>query len=149
MIDRALRRNPSSMQAHAFGAVINLFEGRWQKTIDLGEEALRLNPLDPNRFNALTAVGAAKGLLEDLTGAEAALREALQVKPNHLPAQAWLTRTLIRLDRTEEARQAAAELMASHPDFRISRYRERWPFRFNQEVADTYAAALRTAGLPE
>jgi tetratricopeptide (TPR) repeat protein len=146
LIDRALALNPSSLPAHSYGAVINLFESRWERAVKLGEEALRLNPFDPQRATAFAAIGPSKLMLGDLRGAEAAERATLQLRPNHVQSRLWLITILVGLERIDEARKAAADFLTDHPQFRIGMFIERQPL--GDEANNVMASALRRAGLP-
>ena len=146
LIDRALALNPSSLPAHSYGAVINLFESRWTRAVKLGEEALRLNPFDPQRATAFAAIGPSKLMLGDLRGAEAAERATLQLRPNHVQSRLWLITILVGLERMDEARKAAVDFLADHPQFRIGMFIERQPL--GDEANNVMASALRRAGLP-
>ncbi len=95
MVDRALVHNGNSMHANAIGAVINVFMGQWEAAILLAEEALRLSPFDPSRYMACAAISHGKYMLDDLSGAEAGAREALQINPRHLPSLLLLATILV------------------------------------------------------
>jgi adenylate cyclase len=146
LVDRALALNPSSLPAYSCGAVINLFESRWERAVKLGEEALRLNPFDPQRATAFAVIGASKLMLGDLHGAEAAERATLQLRPNHIPSRLWLITILVGLERMDEARKAAVDFLADHPQFRIGMFTERQPT--GDDANKVMASALRRVGLP-
>lgn len=54
---------------------------------------------------------------------------------------------LIRLGRLDEARKTVRQMSALWPEFTLSAWRHRMPYR--PHVADTIFALLRQAGYPE
>lgn len=146
MVDRALAHNGNSMHANAIGAVINVFIGQWEAAILLAEEALRLSPFDPTRYMACAAISHGKYMLDDLSGAEAGAREALQINPRHLPSLLLLATILVDIGQLEEARAVSSDILIYHPNFHIGHYGERTPL--GVEIYNSISAALRTVGLP-
>jgi hypothetical protein len=57
-----------------------------------------------------------------------------------------LTATYSLLDREEEARAAAAELLRLDPEFSVDRIAKRLPFK-DKAYTERYVNALRKAGL--
>jgi adenylate cyclase len=52
------------------------------------------------------------------------------------------------IGRAAEAREAVAQLLNLHPEFRASHAQKVFPFR-SREMRDRLTAALREAGLPD
>jgi hypothetical protein len=74
-------------------------------------------------------------------------RKSLVARPNWPPAIGALSHCLVRLGRLEEAKETQRQYLVMHPDFTLSGYRTRMPFRGH--VADTIIDLHRLAGVPE
>lgn len=140
MIERALVLNPSSVHAHGHGAVINTWAGNYERSIELGERALRLSPFDPFSVMAWAGMAGARLRLGDFEAAHDLARKAVQIYPAHVPSHLIAIAGLVRLERLDEARAAAARFMAIAPGFRIGR---------QHPVLTAFAADFRLAGLPD
>ena len=73
---------------------------------------------------------------------------ALNDIPNALPVFLGMTSCYVNLNRIEEAKKTAAELMNTIPDFSLEWYTITMPFK-NQSDLDRYIESLRKAGLPD
>ncbi len=80
------------------------------------------------------------------SAAEAALR-CIHINPQFLPGYPLVVASLIRDGRAQDAQQAVARLLRFKPDFRVGEFIR--VGRFSSDLNETYAAALREAGLPE
>jgi tetratricopeptide (TPR) repeat protein len=76
------------------------------------------------------------------------LRKSLRINSRFLACHRQLVTCLAHLGRIEEARAAAADLLAIEPSFRISTLASWYPLRPPQNL-ERYLAGLRLAGLPE
>ena len=76
--------------------------------------------------------------------AMSAARLAVQVGPNFSYSHLVLAACFARLDRIDEAKEAAARVLECQPDFTIGGFD--LP---TEEVRATFVPALRMAGLPE
>jgi TolB-like protein len=140
MIDRAIARNPSSMHAHAHGAVINTWAGDYPRSIALGERALRLSPFDPFAVMAWAGMAGARLMRGEHGLAIAAAGRALELYPSHVPSHLIRIAALVREHRLDEARAAAARLMALAPGYQIAQ-----PI----PIMHHFVAEFRQAGLPD
>ena len=136
------------MAAWLFSATRHAYLGQGEDAKAAGDKALRLSPLDPLRyfFDSLTSTAVlANGNWQ--RSVELAQRA---IKANRTHASTWrtLAYALVMLDRVDEAKRAVGELRTIEPGFTISRFRERFPGR-DGPMAEPWAQALRTAGLPE
>ena len=71
----------------------------------------------------------------------------------HVPARPYRTLALMagchaRLKDMDRARRSAAECLAAKPDFSITHYMSKEPFKFPADAAHL-AESLRMAGLPD
>ena len=76
------------------------------------------------------------------------LTKALRDNPGHLAAHRNLAACLAQLGRIEEAKAAAADLLAREPNFRISVFVSKYPLRRSGDL-ERLISGLRAAGLPE
>ncbi len=146
-VDRALSFTPNSPIVLALSATSNAFAGHFDTAIEQAQASLRLSPFDPFRFIAEVAAG--YGYF--FTGrypeaAEAALR-CLHINPQFLPGYPLVVASRIRDGRAQDALQAVERLLRFKPDFRVGEFIR--VGRFSPDLNETYAAALRDAGLPE
>jgi adenylate cyclase len=115
--------------------------------LDHFRRAMRLSPLDPESY--LIQGGMALVHLR-LGNTEEALVWAQKCRQQH---KSWATgfrisiACLVLTGRLDEARNEASQYMEMHPNFRISRWAARAPFR-NAEVQKRIQC-FRLAGLPE
>jgi TolB-like protein len=76
------------------------------------------------------------------------LRRAIELAPNFLPARVRLTCAYAELDRLEEAKQEAAQILRLNPGFSIKFWDEFTPYR-TPDQRKRYRSMLRKAGLPD
>ena len=140
LINRALALNPSSVHAHGIGAIISVWAGDYDRSVDLAERALRLSPLDPLNVMPLIAKAGAFLMKSNYEEALSISREALQIMPTHTPSILIGIVSLIRMGRVTEAKTVAQRFMEYSPRYRIFR---------QMPVFEHFCAELAAAGLPE
>lgn len=123
------------------------FLGDGPTAVRQAEQGVRLSPLDARSFWH-------EGLLGQAHYVNGAYEQALEwvrsaVARNDLIRfnQRLLIATLGALDRSEEAKQTARLYLQVEPNFRISSYVRRCPFR--GASLETWLGHLRSAGLPD
>lgn len=140
--ERATALNPSFVD-YRFGLVLT-FAGEPKRALDVAADYARLDPFYGSMLPVIR--GMALYLLERYPEALAALRECRGRAP-HVPGQAVLAATLVRLGHQAEARAVVGELLARLP--RLSA--EQWPmstvFRSPSD-AERLFDALRLAEFP-
>jgi adenylate cyclase len=141
MIQQALANNPSSAHAHAVGAVINAWSGRYDVAVDLAERALRLSPFDPVRHLALAALARSRLFQGDPSAALAAARRAVQASPGHLPSHGYLIISLMRLGLTRELSGAVERFLMNVPRASLGQFSAHVMFQ-------PLMTELAAAGLP-
>lgn len=140
--ERAAALNPSFVD-YRFGLVLT-FAGEPERALEVAADYARLDPF----YGSMLPVtrGMALYLLERYAEALAALRECRGRAP-HVPGQAVLAATLVRLGEAAEARAVVEELLSKLP--RLSA--RQWPmstvFR-NPSDAEQLFEALRLASFP-
>jgi tetratricopeptide (TPR) repeat protein len=123
------------------------FLGDGHAAVHQGEQGVRLSPLDARSFWHEGLLGQAHYVNGDYEQALEWVRGALSrnklIRFNHR----LLIVILGALDRREEAAEAARHYLDIQPDFRVSSYAKRCPFR--GAALETWLGHLRSAGLPD
>jgi adenylate cyclase len=147
ILERAIEAGPSSAMAWTMASATSGFLGDGPSAVRQGEQGVRLSPLDARSFWH-------EGLLGQAYYVNGEYKQALEwarsaVSRNELIRfnQRLLIVTLDALGRREEAAQAARRFLQIQPDFRISSYATRCPFR--DAALETWLGHLRSAGLPD
>ena len=146
-LGRAVTLNPNSALALSSSAMVRCFAGDYETAVEHARRALRLSPFDPLSFRPLTALAFAHLFTGRPEAAAEHAARAIQANPGFDIPRTVLVAGLVELGRLEEAREAAGQLMARCPTFRISR-RRRAGYR-DAARFEAYLAALRRAGLPD
>jgi TolB-like protein/Tfp pilus assembly protein PilF len=147
LLQRALALNPNLASAWLFSGWARIWLGEPEVAIDHLARAMRLNPQDPQIFNAQAAMAAAyffAGQYEDASSwAHAAIRE----QPVHFIATCVAAASHALAGQAQEATEAMTRLRQLDPDFRLSRLNDFFPIRRPDDAA-RWADGLRIAGLP-
>ncbi|HET6608624.1 MAG TPA: winged helix-turn-helix domain-containing tetratricopeptide repeat protein [Rhodopila sp.] len=145
---RSLAINPNSPTALTLAGWIETMRGNQTSGREMIARARRLNPRDPRGWllSGATAISAVidGNYVDAITWANAALVQ----NRRFAIALRVLAVALVKLGRRDEAAQAVQRLRAIEPELTISAFFERIPVPL-EEMARTYAEALRAAGLPE
>jgi adenylate cyclase len=144
--ERAIELNPNGADAHAQLAIILRFSDKIESAIKLLERALRLNPIPQSYYYSNLAI-AYQSNGQNEKAIEVA-KKALSGTPDDILPYIALAASYISLNRTEEARKAAEEVLRIQPDFSLEFWANTLPSK-NQEKLDKYIDVLRKAGLPE
>ena len=134
--------NPNDADIIAEYADSLAYAGEPQKSIALLEKAMRLNPYYPDWY------------LWNLADAYCTLQQpadviaTIQRMENPDEGRRMLAASFAELGMMAEAQAQAREVMRLHPDFSISRWRLRPPYR-DPAILERYIEGLRKAGLPE
>jgi adenylate cyclase len=145
--ERAIAAGPSSAMAWTMASATSGFLGDGPAAVRQGEQGVRLSPLDARSFWHEGLLGQAHYVNDDYKQALEWVRSALNrnglIRFNHR----LLIATLGALGRHREAAEAARRFLQLQPDFRISSYARRCPFR--GAALETWLGHLRSAGLPD
>ncbi len=146
-IERSLSLNANNALAWLLSGAVHVLIGEPDTGIEHVMRAQRLSPLDPTQpqFMAVIAFGhfCAGRLTEATAWSEMAIREQSQL----LSPLLVLTASLAHLGRLDEARAMVPQLLQVSPSYRVSRIKERAPFRRPEDIA-RLTEGLRMAGLP-
>jgi adenylate cyclase len=143
-LEKAIALNPNVADNRAwFGFVLHL-NGRHKEALVEIKKAIRLNPF-PGSFYFLY-LGNAYMYERMYDESIAAYKKALRVQPNNLFPHLRLAAVYSLLDREQEARAAAAEVLRINPKFSLEKFAKTIPFK-NQDDTEHLINALRKAGL--
>lgn len=140
--ERALDLNPNSSDLLAEMADALVHVGRTADGVAKIAQAKRLNPICPDWYDWVLGIAAFNdGRYED------ALDALLRLDDHSNFLRADLVATYVRLERLDEAKAVAAEMLQRQPDYRVATEQLR-PFK-DPEVLRRFIADLRRAGLPD
>ena len=144
---QALQSNPNDSLAWLLKGTLHAFRDEGKEAVRLTRHALKLSPLDPLKyyFDSLAATDAlsAGQYQRALHLAERSFR----LNRMHTSTFRTLITALWQLDRRDEARSIATELLRVDPSFSVNKFVERSPgapYQFGRTVT----AALSGAGIP-
>jgi TolB-like protein len=146
-IRRALAITPNSPMALSLGACVYAYAGQFDAAIKHAEASLRLSPFDPVRFVAELAAAYGHFFTERYDEAAEAAQRSAQINPQFAPAVALIVASRMRGGHPQAAQAARERLLSLNPGFRVGQFVRIG--RFEQDLSEIYAAALREAGLPE
>jgi Flp pilus assembly protein TadD len=112
------------------------------------ERAQRLNPRDPRGWFASGALAICAVMDENFPEAIVWAEKALAQNRRFAVALRILIVALVKTGEGDRAAQVARELLKVEPEFSIAGFLSRIPFPV-EPIAQTYAEALRAAGVPE
>ncbi len=141
---RAVALDPGGATAHMFYAMSLYYVGRSEEAIPLFQKAVRLDPVGTtglylNFGHALRVTGRFEEALS-------AYKKSIQREPKNIFAHTGMAATYILMDREQEARAEAAEVLRINPNFSLDSLARSLPFK-EQSMIDSYIGALRKAGL--
>ena len=145
VVDKAATLNPNSADIHNVLAMVRNFSGKPERALVAARHAGRLSPRTPY---ILLELGRAFCLLERYDEAMEPLIRLISERPYWLTARALLIVVFIGAGRVEMAKQHAAEVLKTSPDFSVGSWARTLPYK-NRDDRERYLDALRKAGLPE
>lgn len=148
MFERSLQLNKNSAFAWGLSAITSCYLGKPDDALERLRNAWRLSPFDPLKFFFWGVAGFAEFLAGRYEESLAWLQKSRRENPGHLACHRNLAACYAQLGRLEEARAAAADLIAREPSFRVATFASMYPLR-QQEHLGRLVGALRAAGLPE
>jgi adenylate cyclase len=147
VIDRALTLTAASSLALGMGATVLAHAGESVRAIDYAERAIRLTPFSRESAVPYVALAMVYCASSDFAAAVAAAATAIQANPRFSLSHALHAAALSRLDRGDEARDAARRVIECEPDFTVSRFVISHTGR--PDIWGPIGDALRRLGLPE
>jgi adenylate cyclase len=146
MADRAVTLNPNSYQTWNCRGWVYKVAGQPEEAIRSFERAMRMSPVDPQQFTALTGMGFAFIELRRFDEAIIAGKKALRHNPWYPGPYRCLASAFAHLGRDAEAREAAARVLKIDPAFTISAWIARSQLSKNAKLM---IEGFRKAGLTE
>jgi adenylate cyclase len=142
--ERAIALNPNAANAYEYLGYVLICSGRSEEGIKLIQKAMRLNPIPPTHYLHDLGVGYYfLGRYEDsIEMNEMALKRA----PNNVFAHINLAASYSALEREEDARRHAEEVLKLDPEFSLKQWAEISPAK-DDAMLERYIANLRKAGL--
>ena len=139
---RATALNPNDAGIIAEYADSLVYTGQPEKSVEVMERAMRLNPYYPDWYlwylaDAYSAMGESAKVIA-----------TVQRMQNPNEGRRMLAASFAELGMMDEARTEAEKVIRLHPEFSISRWRHRPPYR-DKALLERYIEGLRKAGLPE
>ena len=144
--EQALAISPSSSFALFFGSLALAFAGEAERAIDWAERALRISPFDRLNYTAYHALALGHFLRGRYDEAAHASRRAVQSVPSLSLSYGLLAAALAKLERVEEAKTAALQVMALDPSFSAARLCT--ALGLPPALAEPIAVAWSAAALP-
>jgi adenylate cyclase len=147
LLERAVTLDPNAAWAWSRLGWIENYTDQPLKAIGNFERALRLSPIDPMNFNNYVGIGSAHEVAQEYDKAALFYRRALEERPNASWIHRHLASSLSGAGRTEEAKQALAEMMRYYPDMTLSKFKQ--AMVFSNATMVRVLDNLRKLGLPE
>jgi adenylate cyclase len=146
---KAMRLQPGDSFAHVWVGFYNHWAGRGEEAVAAIKIARQLNPKfiegrDPSYLAFMGFAAFTAGFYEE---AIEAMKLCISRFGPAVPRHPFLIASYILIDRREEARAAAQELLKMNPKFSLSSWRYGHNYK-NPADVDRLYNALRKAGLP-
>ena len=145
---RAVSINPSSAAAHSHLSRALAFAGRDREALQHGEEAIQLNPLDPEMALFLGAIATAHYLGGRFAQAVQFTTKALNLRPGFQSAQRLLCASLAQSGRIDEARKLLEKVRLQQPLLSIDWVKRAVPYQ-TPELMEHFLDGMRRAGMAE
>ncbi|MCA1388137.1 MULTISPECIES: tetratricopeptide repeat protein [unclassified Bradyrhizobium] len=145
--EQAVDANPSHALGWLYRGTVDAFKGDGEAAVDATRRALKLSPLDPQRyyFESLGATALLSAHRYD--EAEELARSSLILNRMHPSTWRVLAIALVSQGRVAEAREALGKMRELEPHLTLDRYIGRLP-NANLETGRHWARCLEVAGLP-
>lgn len=146
--DLALRVNPNDSLAWVLRGTLHAFKGEGTKAMRATQHALRLSPLDPQRYfyEAMAATAALSA--KKYERAIALAQHSLRANRTHASTLRAMAIAQWELGRADDARKTVQDLMKLEPNLTVTKYLERSPASA-YEPGKIWSNALRNAGVPQ
>jgi len=146
--ERAFAASPNSALVWGWSSPTCSYLGDGAAGAQHAEYAVRLSPLGLDAYFYRSALALAHYTSGNYADAVRWSRRALATNPSHSATLRILIASLAAHDRLDEARVAAASLLALQPQFSATRFGANYAYRDAKRSA-AFAGHLRLAGLPD
>jgi TolB-like protein/class 3 adenylate cyclase/Tfp pilus assembly protein PilF len=147
LYDRALEVAPGNAMAWTLSSGVYSYVGQTKSAIERAEMGMRLSPVDTQSFFYLIFLSLAHYVNGTYDEAIIWGRKSTQLTHRLASNLRWLIASLVAVDKLDEARVFANELLEINPKFRLSTYSKWCPLQPN--LRKELLVRLHTAGLPE
>ena len=148
LFSRSLLVNPNSAMALTLAGWIETMCGNHREGREMIARARRLNPRDPRGWLMSGAMAVAAVIEGDYPGAVEWADRALAQNRRFAVALRVLAVALVKVGQPKRAAQVVQELLGIAPELTVSGFFTQIPVPIKR-MAETYAEALKVAGLPE
>ncbi|HSA82676.1 MAG TPA: tetratricopeptide repeat protein [Geminicoccaceae bacterium] len=143
---RAIAIDPNYADGYLLLSHILIYAGEAEEGVEIAIQGM---PLDPDSmYHTLMHLADGQRLLGRNEEAIENFKRSIELRPNFIPGYVWLASICGNLGRQEEAEAAAAQVLLLNPNFSISAYGAKVPYR-DEAVLEQFREGLRAAGLPE
>jgi adenylate cyclase len=143
---QAIALDPNYADGYMLLSHILIYAGEAEEGVEVAIEGM---PLDPDSmYHTLMHLADGQRLLGQYEKAIENFEKSVELRSNFVAGYVWLASTYGNLGRQVEAELAAAQVMRLQPDFSISAYGGKVPYR-EEAVLEQFREGLRAAGLPE
>jgi adenylate cyclase len=147
LFERALSASPSSSWAWGWSAPTYSYIGDGYAAITRAERALSLSPLDPLAFWYHTALCIAHYTNGSYREAARWGQIALRENPGYQASLRHTAAALAAVGQTEEAAKISRSILDVNPNYRVSVFVARYPYRDDRQL-ELLSSHLLAAGLP-
>lgn len=147
-MDQALAANPNLSLAWAMRGWVSAFLGRHEAALEQFQYAMRLNPLDPQRYSAEAGLAAANFFLRRSEIALSWATKSLARQKTYATAERLAMVSYAMLGRIADAQMMQGRMRETGSDMTISQLKKWIPYR-RPEDTDLFVEAYRIAGVPE
>lgn len=145
---RALTLTPNSAVVLTQCSWAFVYNGESERTIACFVKAQRLDPFDPRRTTAMTAVALAHFFAKRFDECIRVAERVVEENPTNMSARRFVAAAHAQLGYLEKAQSVVADILARQPSSTVSRTAKTSRFRYDW-MSDLYLNSLRLAGLPE
>lgn len=145
--EQAVVANPSHALGWLYRGTVSAFMGDGEEAVEATQRAMKLSPLDPQRYYFQSLGATAQLSAHRYEDAERLARSSLM--HNRMHASTWrvLTIALVSQGRMDEAREPLRRMRQLEPQLTVERYIARLP-NAQLETGKHWARCLEIAGLP-
>lgn len=143
----AVKANPNDSLAWLLKGTLHAFMGEGPEAVDNTDRALRLSPLDPQRYYFDSLAGTACLAAHKYEHALELAQRSLRANRAHTSTLRVMAIAQWQLGLREDARSSVRELLRLEPTLTVERYLQRTPAAA-YGTGKEWSTALREAGLP-
>lgn len=146
--DQVISVDQSNAMAWLLKGMLHAFMDQGERAVEYTDRARFLSPLDPSGYLFDTLSATARLSHKDYDGALRLADRSLSANKNHTSTLRVRTIALHGLDRMDEARGAAQELLRREPNLTIKTYLKKHAAA-EFSTGQAWASALRDCGVPD